>query len=75
MIRVLLLLVVRTLVETAVVFLAVAAVLLIFSFRIGRRLATTSPDPLDRISGRAVQLAAFFPRRAAASPPDREQES
>ena len=63
MIRVLLTMLVKALLETACVLLAVAAVMLVFSFRIGRRLVTTTEDPLERLSSRAVQLSSFFPRR------------
>ena len=63
MLRVLLTMLVKALLETACVLLAVAAVMLVFSFRIGRRLVTTTDDPLERLSSRAAQLNAFFPRR------------
>ena len=70
MIRVFLTMLVKALLETACVLLAVAAVMLVFSFRIGRRLVTTTDDPLERLSGRAVQLSSFFPRRVPAPVPD-----
>lgn len=77
MIRVLAVFVARALLESAIILLAVAAVLLVFSFRLGRRLATTSPDRLEQLSGRAAQLATLFPRRPAgdAVSPDEERES
>ena len=70
MIRVLLTMLVKALLETACVLLAVAAVMLVFSFRIGRRLVTTTDDPLERLSARAVQLSSFFPRREPVPVPD-----
>jgi hypothetical protein len=76
-IKVFVLLLVRALLEAAIIFLAVGALLLVFSYRLGRRLATTSPDPLERMSGRAAQLVTLFPRRADgdASPPTEGTES
>ena len=75
----LILLVVRALLEAAIIFFAVAAVLLVFSFRLGRRLATTSPDRLERISARGAQLGTLIPRRPDLTgddlSPAREQES
>ncbi len=63
----------RTLLESAVILLAVAAILLVLSYRVGRRVVTTSPDRLETLSGRALQLAALIPRRTApASIPDLE---
>ncbi len=53
----------RALLESAVILLAVAAVLMVASYRLGRRVITTSPDRLEGISGRALQLAALIPRR------------
>ena len=64
MIRVLLTMLVKALLEVAVVFVAVGVVLAVCSFRLGRRLVTTSDDPLERLSARAFQLNALIPRRA-----------
>ncbi len=58
----------RTLLESAVILLAVAAILLVLSYRVGRRVVTTSPDRLETLSGRALQLAALVPRRPPAPP-------
>ena len=72
---------VRVLVEAAIIFFAVAAVLLVFSFRLGRRLATSSPDKLERLSARGAQLVTLIPRRSDVDvdgddlSPAREQES
>ncbi len=66
MIRALATMLVRTLLETAIVFLAVAAVLLVVSYRIGRRVVTTSDGRLERISGRALQLLALIPQHVEA---------
>lgn len=68
MIKTLLLLLVRALLECAIVFLAVGAVLCVLSFRIGRRLVTDTTDPLERLSGRAAQLNAMFPRKPVVLP-------
>ncbi len=65
MIRILALMLAKALLESAVILLAVAAILMMASFRIGRRLVTTSDDPLERLSGRAAQLNALIPRRVA----------
>lgn len=65
MIKTVLLLLVRALLECAIVFLAVGAVLCVLSFRLGRRLVTTSNDPLERFSARALQVNNLFPRRAS----------
>ncbi len=56
----------RALLESAVILLAVAAVLMVASYRLGRRVITTSPDRLEGISGKALQLAALIPRRPPA---------
>lgn len=53
----------RCLLESAVILLAVAAILLVASFRIGRRVVTTSPDRLETLSGRATQLIRMIPKR------------
>ncbi len=58
----------RTLLESAVILLAVAAILLVLSYRVGRRVVTTSPDRLETLSGRAMQLAALVSRRPPAPP-------
>lgn len=47
----LLALLVRVLLETAVVFLGVAVVLLVVAWRASRRVITEKPDRLDRLSG------------------------
>lgn len=64
----LLLLLARTLLETAVLFLAVAALLGLLAFRVGRRLVRDGQDPLERLSGRAAVLNGFFPARNGHDP-------
>jgi hypothetical protein len=44
-------LLVRVLLEAAVVFLAVGVVLLIVTYRVGRRVVVDRPDRLSRLSG------------------------
>lgn len=67
MIRAGFLVVAKSLLEIGIVFLAVGAVLCVLSFRVGRRLITTSDDPLERISARAAQLNQLIPRRRRAT--------
>lgn len=74
MIRAAFLMLARALLECAIVFLAVGAVLCVLSFRVGRRLVTTSDDPLERLSARAAQLNQLIPRRRATAARDDEYE-
>lgn len=67
MIRAGFLVVAKSLLEIGIVFLAVGAVLCVLSFRVGRRLVTTTDDPLERFSARAAQINALVPRRATAA--------
>ena len=75
MIRAALAMLVRALLECAIVFLAVAAVMLVLSFRLGRRLVTDRPDRLDSLSARALQLNALIPRRAQVASLDDDSEA
>lgn len=64
----------KSLLEVGLVFLAVGAVLCVLSFRVGRRLVTTSEDPLERLSARAAQVNKLIPRRRATAPGDEYDE-
>lgn len=73
MIRAVLLLLARTLFEMAIVALCIGGLLMVLSFRIGRRLITSSPDRLELLSARAAQLNHLIPRRPVDS--DREEST
>ena len=65
MIARLLALLVRVLLETAMILLVIAALLGMFAFRVGRRTILKDPDGrLERFSGPIAQLLHAFPRAA-----------
>lgn len=66
MIRFLATMLLRVLLETALLCFAVALLLLVVSFRIGRHLFTSQPDRLEKLSGQALQAAALLPALSGA---------
>lgn len=68
-------LLVRVLLETAVLFLSVALLLLVFSYRLGRRVVASGPDRFEGLSGKALQALALFPRHAPSTEPSEPLES
>ena len=71
MIARLLSLIVRVLLETAMILLVIAALLGLLAFRVGRRTVLQSPDGrLEKLSGPLTQILRAFPRENAAAGPE-----
>jgi len=65
---------VRVLIETALVCLIIGAVLCVLAYRIGRQLVTDQPGRLEQLSGQAVTLASLIPRKRAVQRVDSDQD-
>lgn len=60
MIRWLVMLLARVLLEVAVTALLIGVLTAVLAYRVSRRLLTPSPDRLEKLSGQAVGLAAIL---------------
>lgn len=70
--------IVRALFEVALIFLAVGLIFCVAGWRLSRRLVTSSPDRLEKLSGPMMMLASlahtFNANRVQSNPTPEEEE-